>query len=120
MEDIARNISPDFILPKPRLNDRVDTANIPITRAMLVILEPMTLPATIAVSPLSAAATLDANSGSEVPKATRVTPIINGDIPTFSPITSADSINQSDPLTKTNRLKHKSDIYSSVSIAENS
>lgn len=116
--EIARNINPDLILPNPRLNDRVDTANIPITSAIFVIFEPMTLPATIAVSPLRAAAILEANSGNEVPKATKVTPIINGEIPIFNPITSADSMNQSDPLIRTKRLSANSDIYSKVSISE--
>lgn len=89
-----------------------------MTSPMLVILEPTTFPATIAVSPFMAAATFEANSGNDVPNATKVTPIINGEIPIFSPITSAASINQSDPLIRTKRLNANNDIYSKVSISE--
>jgi hypothetical protein len=47
------------------------------------------------------------NSGKEVPIATTVTPIINGEIFRAKPIFSALSTNQSDPLTNKNKLKTK-------------
>ncbi len=75
----------------------------PSTNPMFAILEPMTLPITISESPDKTAAIEVANSGNEVPKATIVIPITNGDIPKESPIFSAESMNQSDPLSKTKR-----------------
>ena len=53
----------------------------PSTSRILVILDPMTLPTTISLAPLSTDITDVVSSGNDVPKATNVTPITNGDIP---------------------------------------
>lgn len=99
--------------------DFTKSAERPITNRMLAILDPITLPTTISEVPLLTAVIEVASSGSEVPKATIVTPIINGAIPKDNPISSADLTNQSDALSNTPRLTMKRIIYiSNESIPE--
>ena len=62
------------------------------TNSMFVILDPTALPTTISDVPLNTDAIEAANSGNEVPNATIVTPIINGEIPKANPIFSAASM----------------------------
>jgi hypothetical protein len=78
-------------------------ADTPTTKRMLAILDPITLAATISVTPLETAIKDEINSGKEVPKATMVTPIIKGERPRLKPILSALSKNQSAPLTNTTK-----------------
>jgi hypothetical protein len=72
----------------------------PKTKAILVMLEPITLPTTISDCPANTEAIEVANSGKEVPKATMVTPIIKGEIPIERPMDSAESTNQLDALSR--------------------
>ena len=65
------------------------TTDNPKTSKILVILEPITFPTTISEEPLNTEANDVANSGRDVPNATMVTPIMNGDIPNDNPIFSA-------------------------------
>ena len=97
------------------LIDLDKTATIPKTRQTFATLEPTTFPITISVSPANTAATDAANSGKEVPNATIVTPMINGEIPKDKPISSAESTNQSEDLTKIPMLTIKSAIYPNTS-----
>lgn len=76
-------------------------------RRILVMLDPITLPATISELPILTDAIEEASSGRDVPKATTVTPMIKGDIPKLSPIFSAELTNQSLDLIKTNKLAIK-------------
>jgi len=76
----------------------------PSTKRIFVILEPMTFPTTISEDPENTEAMEVANSGKEVPKATIVTPIINGDIPKDRPTFSAASINLSEAYNRTTKL----------------
>jgi len=97
------------------LIDLDKTATIPKTKQIFATLEPTTLPITISDSPANTAATDAANSGKDVPKATIVTPIINGEIPKDKPISSAASTNQSEDLTKIPMLTIKSARYPNTS-----
>jgi uncharacterized protein YegJ (DUF2314 family) len=74
---------------------------------MLKILEPIMFAPTISVVFFRTAATEENNSGKEVPRATMVTPTINGEIFKARPILSAFSTNQSEPLINKNKLKEK-------------
>ena len=65
------------------------------------MLEPITLPITISEDPSTTLSVEVANSGSEVPKAIIVTPIMKGEIPKESPIVSDALINFSDAKIKT-------------------
>ena len=65
----------------------------PNTARILNILEPITLPIAIPLSPLRAATTLVASSGNDVPPATIVKPIIASDTPN-------DEATLTAPLTK--------------------
>ena len=79
-------------------------AVIPMTNNILVILDPITFPATISELPMFTAAIDEANSGKDVPNATTVTPMINGEMPKDKPIFSAASTNQSLAFINTNKL----------------
>jgi len=74
---------------------------------MFVMLEPITLPTTISDAPLSTDRIEVVSSGSDVPKDTRVTPIINGLIPQERPIRSALSMNLLEPMIRAARLTMK-------------
>lgn len=80
------------------------TAVKPKTNKILVIFEPTIVPGIISEELLKTDATEVANSGIDVPNATIVTPIINGEIPYESPIFSAASINLSDASKSTVKL----------------
>jgi len=75
----------------------------------------MTFPTTISESFAKTEAIEVASSGSEVPKATIVTPIINGEIPNERPIFSAESIKKSEDLSRTARLTKNIIIYKPTS-----
>jgi len=62
------------------------TAEMPITKSMLAILEPIALAGTISVTPRKTAIIAEMSSGKEVPRPTMVTPIIKGEIPKDKPI----------------------------------
>lgn len=62
---------------------------VPITRKILVIFEPKTLPITISEAPFVTAIIDEISSGREVPTPTITTPVINEDILKESPIFSA-------------------------------
>ena len=66
-----------------------------MTRRMFVIFDPTALPMTISEVPLKTLAIEVANSGSDVPNATIVTPMIKDGIPNDNPIFSALSTNLS-------------------------
>ena len=68
---------------------------------MLVMLEPTAPPMTISEDPLNTDAIDVASSGSDVPNATIVTPIIKDGIPIARPTLSAESTNLSDAISKT-------------------
>jgi hypothetical protein len=74
---------------------------------MLVMLDPTALPITISEDPENTEAIDVANSGSEVPNATMVTPIINEGIPIANPTFSAESTNLSDAISKIVMLAKK-------------
>ena len=71
----------------------------PKTHIMLNRLLPTTFPTAMSRSPLSAATTLVATSGSEVPAATRVSPITSSEKPHWRASTTADPTNRSAPTT---------------------
>jgi len=77
---------------------------IPSIRNILVILEPVTFPATISGEPSNTAIIEEASSGNDVPAATRLMPIIKGDMPRERPIFSAESTNEEELFIKTIRL----------------
>ena len=79
-------ISLSTLMPRPTM------AVMANTKRMLAMLEPTTLFITILDSFFSTEDTEVATSGSEVPRAMIVTPIINGDILKCSPIFSAASV----------------------------
>ncbi len=84
-----------------------DIAEIPSTRSMLVMLEPMTLPTTISEEPLKTDRIDVVSSGSDVPKDTSVTPITKGLIPHDRPIPSALSINLLEAIIRADKLATK-------------
>lgn len=65
-----------------------------------MILDPTALPITISDDPEKTDAIDVANSGSEVPNATIVTPMINEGMPMAKPTFSAESTNLSDDMSK--------------------
>jgi len=83
---------------------------IPRTKRMFAIFDPTTLPITISDCPAKTAAIEEANSGKEVPNATIVTPIIKGEIPNESPISSAASTNQSEDFNNSPKLPMNNNI----------
>ena len=69
----------------------------PIINKVLIILLPSTLPIARSVLPSMEAKTLITSSGSDVPKATMVSPISNCGSPNFLPMDEAPSINHFAP-----------------------
>ena len=66
-----------------------------------MILDPTALPITISDDPENTDAMDVANSGSDVPKATIVTPMIKEGMPIASPTFSAESTNLSEEISNT-------------------
>ena len=71
----------------------------PATTSRLKMFDPTMLPTAISFAPSSAAVTLTASSGADVPKATMVRPMISGDTPRRRARPDAPETNQSAPLT---------------------
>ena len=69
--------------------------------------DPTALPITISDDPENTEAIDVASSGSEVPNATIVTPMINDGIPIANPTFSAESTNLSEAISKTVMLAMK-------------
>ena len=66
-------------------------ANIPITKNILAIFEPITFPTAISLWPIRAAETVPANSGKLVPIATTLNPITISETPIDSAMETAAS-----------------------------
>ena len=75
------------------------SAERPATTSRLNRLEPRTLPTAISLAPWSAAVTLTASSGAEVPNATMVRPTSSGDTPSRRASADAPATNLSAPHT---------------------
>ena len=71
-----------------------------VTRSILAILEPITLPKEISGDPFKTASIDTTSSQSEVPNPTTIKPIKNSEILSFFPIAIALDINISAPFTK--------------------
>ena len=71
----------------------------PATTSRLKMFDPTTLPTAISFAPSSAAVTLTASSGADVPNATIVSPMMSGDTPRRRARPDAPETNQSAPLT---------------------
>jgi len=76
-------------------------AETPITRSMLAILEPIALATGISTTPSAIANNEEISSGSDVPAAIIVTPIINGESPIARPMRSELLRKKSAPLSIT-------------------